>query len=164
MTTLRCACGSVELDARGAPIVCAVCYCKDCQEGGRRIEALPNARPVLDPHGGTELVLYRKDRVRCSRGEDLLRAYKLDEKSITKRVVASCCNSAMYLGFERGPHWLSLYRARFAGKAPPLQMRVQTKSRPIGGELPSDVPGYPGLPLVLVGKLVAARIAMLFSR
>jgi hypothetical protein len=28
-----CACGSVELEASGAPITSVVCYCDDCQEG-----------------------------------------------------------------------------------------------------------------------------------
>jgi len=61
--TASCSCGSVELEAVGAPIASVVCYCDDCQEGSRQIEALPNARPVQDPDGGTAYVLYRKDRV-----------------------------------------------------------------------------------------------------
>jgi hypothetical protein len=52
-TTAQCSCGSVELEIIGAPIISVVCYCDDCQEGARQIEALPNARPVRDPDGGT---------------------------------------------------------------------------------------------------------------
>jgi hypothetical protein len=162
-TTARCACGSVELEAIGAPIMSTVCYCDDCQEGARRIEALPNARPVRDPDGGTAYVLYRKDRVECSRGAWLLQGYKIGEKSATNRVVATCCNSAMFLNFEKG-HWLSVYRARFEGDVPPLQMRVQTKFKPENGDVPSDVPSYPGYPLKFMAKLAAARIAMLLRR
>jgi len=47
--TASCACGSVELAAIGAHIVSNVCYCGDCQQGSRQIEALPNAGPVRDP-------------------------------------------------------------------------------------------------------------------
>jgi hypothetical protein len=51
--TSSCVCGRVRCEAAGAPILSGVCYCDDCQEGGRRIEALPHAAPVLDADGGT---------------------------------------------------------------------------------------------------------------
>jgi hypothetical protein len=63
-TTASCACGSVELAAIGAPIVSNVCYCGDCQQGSRQIEALPNAGPVRDPDGGTAYILYPAYRAR----------------------------------------------------------------------------------------------------
>ncbi|HEY6420093.1 MAG TPA: DUF6151 family protein [Candidatus Binataceae bacterium] len=161
--TARCSCGSVELEAIGAPIMSVACYCDDCQEGARQIEALPNAAPVRNPDGGTAYLLYRKDRIKCSRGAQFLRDYRIKEKSPTKRVVAACCNSAMFLDFEKG-HWFSVYRARFQGDIPPVQMRVQTKFRPGNSDLPSDVPSYPGFSLKFMAKLLAARIAMLLHR
>src|SRR5262245_9068943 len=93
---LRCACGRVELEANGAPIASVVCYCDDCQDGGRRIEALPNARAVRDADGGTPYLLFRKDRIICTRGAELLHGYKLKDRSVTHRTVATCCNSGMY--------------------------------------------------------------------
>jgi hypothetical protein len=36
---------------------------------------MPNARPVQDPDGGTAYILYRKDRVKCSRGAALLKSH-----------------------------------------------------------------------------------------
>ena len=162
-TTARCSCGNVELTVFGAPILSAVCYCEDCQEGARQIEALPNAHPVKEPDGGTEYVLYRKDRVECSKGSNLLKDYKISEETVTKRVVATCCYSAMYLNFEKG-HWLSIYRARLQGDIPPLQMRIQTKFKPNNSDIPNDVPSYPAFPLKFVLKLVAAKIAMLLHR
>ena len=86
--TASCSCGNVELEATGTPVLSNVCYCDDCQEGSRRIEALPNASPVRDPDGGTAYILYRKDRVKCSRGAPLLGDYKIREGSATNRVVA----------------------------------------------------------------------------
>src|SRR5918997_64422 len=138
----RCRCGSVEIETVGDPIVSTVCYCESCQEGSRQIGALPNGRPVCDPDGGTAMVLYRKDRVKFSKGSRLLRGYKITDESSTNRVVATCCGSAMYLQFEKG-HWLSVYRAALRGDVPPLEMRVHTKSRPADSELPNDVPGSP---------------------
>lgn len=159
--TARCACGSVELEASGAPIVSVVCYCDDCQEGARRIEALPNAPAVRDADGGSAYVLYRKDRVGYARGAELLRGHKLKATSPTRRVVATCCNTAMFLDFQKG-HWISAYTARFHEGLPPLDMRIGTKS--MAGQVPNDVPSSATFPLKFVGKLVAARIAMLFGR
>lgn len=164
VTTARCTCGSVELEAIGAPIMGVACYCDDCQEGARQIEALPNACPVRDPDGGTAYLLYRKDRFKRSKGAQLLKGYKLREKSVTSRIVATCCNSAMFLEFDNGQHWVSLWRARFQGDVPPLQMRIQTKFKPENSDVPSDVPSYPTFPLKFVAKLVAARIAMMLRR
>jgi hypothetical protein len=108
-------------------------------------------------------VLYCKDRFSCVEGNQLLQGLRIQPDSPTKRVVASCCNSAMFLDFERG-HWVSVYRARFAGDMAPPQMRVQTRFRPKGVEIPNDLPAYAAFPPKLIVKLVAARIAMLLRR
>lgn len=158
----RCACGSVEFEATGAPILGATCYCDDCQEAGRQIEQLRNAPRVVDSDGGTGYLLYRKDRVKCSKGAELLLDRKLKEGSPTRRVVATCCNSAMFVDFQKG-HWFSIHRARFAGDVPPLQMRLQTKFRPQAAVDPGDIPSYATYPPKFVLKLVGAKIAMVFG-
>ena len=38
-----CRCGRVRLEISGAPILHCICYCKNCQEGGRRLQALAGA-------------------------------------------------------------------------------------------------------------------------
>lgn len=159
-----CSCGSVELAAFGAPIVSAVCYCDDCQQGSREIEALPNAGPVRDPDGGTAYILYRKDRIECAKGKALLKNYKIKESSVTNRVVATCCNSAVFMNFDKGPFWVSAYRARFRGDVPPLQMRICTKFKPDNVVLPNDLPSYPGFPLRLMAKFLVSGAAMLLRR
>ena len=78
-----CSCGAVVVEAFGPPMTSTACYCDTCQEGSRQIEALPNAAKILTPDGGTAYVLYRKDRVKTTKGAELLKAYKLDEKSTT---------------------------------------------------------------------------------
>ena len=117
--TARCACGSVELEAIGTPITSVACYCESCQEGSRQIEALPNRRAVCAIDGGTAYVLYRKDRVEYPKGSRLLRGFKLRDESSTRRVVAACCDSPMFLEFEKG-HWLTIYRVAFP--VPPLAL------------------------------------------
>lgn len=162
-TTARCLCGSVELESIGDPITSTACYCEGCQEGSRQIEALPNGRPVCDPDGGTAYALYRQDRVEYPKGSQLLRGYKLRDESSTNRVVATCCDSPMFLDFEKG-HWLSIYRTALRGDLPPLEMRVHTKSRPAGSDLPNDVPSSPAYSLKFMAKLFTAWIAMLLRR
>lgn len=91
-----CACGRVRCEAVGEPIVSAVCYCDDCQAGGRLIQALEGAPAVLDPDQGTPYLTYRDERFRCVQGARLLIGYKLTEDAPTERFVASCCNSGMF--------------------------------------------------------------------
>jgi hypothetical protein len=154
-----CRCGKVKFEAVGAPILTGACYCASCQEAGRRLEQLASAPPVLDPDGGTGVTLFRKDRVQCVRGREYLEEHRLKPKSPTRRVVATCCNSAMLLDFTKG-HWLSIYRNRFPAGAPPLEMRVMTQDRRAGVELADDVPNYRGFSGKFMLKLLAARISM----
>lgn len=161
--TASCRCGRVAMEAIGKPIVSTVCYCADCQLGSRRIEDLPDAGSVQDADGGTAYILFRKDRIKCSKGAELLKCYKLKDNSPTNRFVATCCNSAMFMNFDKGPHWVSAYRARFRGVLPPLQMRICTKSKRDDVVLPTDLPNYAGYPPGLIVKLLASRMAMLFD-
>jgi hypothetical protein len=162
--TASCACGSVEIQAIGAPIATAACYCDDCQEASRQLEALPNGRPVQDPDGGTAYVVYRKDRVSCSKGAALLKPHKIRARSTTNRVLATCCNSVMLLTFDDAKHWVDVYRSRFSGEAPPLQLRMCTKFKPAHADLPDDVPRHAGYPFTFLVKLLVARVAMLLHR
>jgi hypothetical protein len=161
--TAHCECGRVALAMIGAPITSVVCYCDDCQEGARQIEALPDAPPVKDPDGGTAYIVYRKDRVRCSTGSQLLKSYKIKEGTATNRVVATCCNTALFLNFDDSKHWVDVYRARVPGVVPPLQMRICTKFKPGDGGTPADAPGYPAYPFKFLARLLAARLAMMVS-
>jgi hypothetical protein len=159
--TASCRCGAVVLEVAGAPIVHAACYCASCQEAGRRIARLSGAPPVLDADGGTDCVLYRKDRVRCLQGGERLEAFRLKPESPTRRMVATCCNSAMFLDFTKG-HWLTMYRARLPDAVPPLEMRVMTAERPQGVVLPDDASNYAGHTGRLMWKLLTAWAAMGF--
>ncbi len=162
MRKARCACGGVELETTGEPILATACYCDDCQKAAASIEGVHAENSVLDAAGGTQLLLFRKDRMKCSKGEQHLLDHKLNAQSPTKRVVASCCNSYMYLDFQKG-HWFSICRTRFEGNTPPVQMRIQTKFKREGANIPTDVPGYSSFPVTFVAKLLLARVAMLFS-
>ncbi|MBI3728927.1 MAG: hypothetical protein HY254_11425 [Burkholderiales bacterium] len=159
-----CLCGQVKLEAVGAPISSVVCYCDDCQEGSRQIEAIPDAGTVQDPDGGTAYLVYRKDRLGCVTGSQFLKNLKIRKTSTTNRVIATCCNSAMFLNFDDGKHWVDVYRSRCKGNLPPMQMRICTKFKPDSIKISDEVPSYSGYPFKFLLMLLAARIAMLFHR
>ena len=158
-----CQCGQVEIEAIGRQILTVCCYCTSCQEAGHRFEQLASAPPVLESDSGTGFILYRKDRVQCTMGRRYLEEHGLKPDSPTRRVVATCCHSAMFLDFTKG-HWLSMFRNRFPTGAPPLDMRVMTKERRAGVSLADDVPNHSGQSRKLMMKLIAAWIAMGFRR
>jgi hypothetical protein len=154
-----CRCGKVKMDVVGRPILTASCYCASCQQAGRRFEQLPSAPAVLNGDGGTDYVLYRKDRVRCVTGQEYLEEHRLTPRSPTRRVIATCCHSAMFLDFTSG-HWLTIYRNRFPAGAPPVEMRVMTQHRRDGVALADDLPNYKSHSGKFMLRLVAAWIAM----
>lgn len=161
---LRCQCGAVECAGQGAPIGTAVCYCDDCQAAGHQLQAMPGASPVLDPDGGTALTLFRASRFIVTRGADKLVPHKLTPESATTRMVASCCNSAMYLAFEKGPHWVSTLRNRFVGEEPPIEYRHMTKFRTSTLPYPDTVPTYRRFPVRFLAAVLGDWIAMKLGR
>jgi hypothetical protein len=158
-----CRCGKVELEIVGAPILRGICYCASCQEAGRLYRAAPGAESGLAEDGGSDYVLYRKDRVRCSQGGELLEERRLKADSPTRRMYARCCNTAMFVDFTKG-HWLTVYRGRLPNNIPPATMRVMTAERPEGVILPDDMANYPGRSGKFILKLIGAWMAMGFRR
>ena len=160
--TARCSCGACQLDLRGAPIVTAACYCTSCQAAGERFAALPAGSAVLASDGGTPYVLQRKDRVTCTQGAGLLREFRLKPDSPTRRVIASCCNSPMFLEFSGG-HWMSIYRDRLAPEdRPRVEMRTMTMDRRAGVEFDDAIPSYRKHSGRFMWRLLVAWAAMGF--
>lgn len=163
ITQLACACGQVRLEVENVPIVSAECHCDSCRKAGARLQALPAAPPVLEPNGGTRFVLYRKDRVRFPEGVDLLGAFRLKPESSTRRIVATCCNTPVFLEFEHG-HWLSLYGGLWPeGTRPPPELRTMTSDLPKGTALDDEVPSGKRQTLAFFARLLGAWIAMGFK-
>ena len=162
--TLSCDCGQVRFEAVADPILRGVCYCNDCQAGGRLLEALPGSARCLDDDGGSSILTYRDDRFRCVAGQEHLRGYKLKETSPTQRFTATCCNSPMCLKFKWG-HWVSTYRGRFDdADLPPIEMRTNVRCRRSDVPIPEDAPSFQRFPLWLFGKLISSRVAMALGR
>lgn len=159
--TAACRCGQVAFQLTGPPILSVACYCKSCQEAGRRMEEMAGASPVLRADAGTDFVLQRRDRVRCARGGEHLEALRLSPTSTTRRWVTTCCRSAMALEFKGG-HWLSVFRDRLGKDAPPLEERTMTAERPEGVELLGDIPSHPSRSGRFMWRLMKAWVEMGF--
>jgi hypothetical protein len=158
-----CTCGAFRLRAAGDPIVSTACYCSDCQAAGHDLEALSGAPKLVDDDGGTPMVLFRKDRVAAVDTEALLREYRLNADTPTRRLVAACCNTPMAVDFTKG-FWLAIYADRLGDKAPPLEMRTMVKQRPTGVVLSSDVSNCEGHSGKFMLRLLSTWVGMGFRR
>ncbi len=126
------------------------------------MQELTAAPPILGPDLGTAFMLFRKDRVRCLRGEAHLAEHRLKPQSTTRRVVATCCNAPMFLEFTKG-HWLSLYMDRFA-PADRLRPELRTMTRDLAVPIEDDkgVPAFASHSGRFMWKLLIAWAAMGF--
>lgn len=159
----KCDCGNVVVETIGTPIMTVACYCESCQQAGHHLEILPDAPGILDGDGGTHFVMYRKDRVNCLYGHEHLREHRLKPESVTRRVIAQCCNSPMFLEFEKG-HWLSLYIDRFASDdRPALDMRTMTMDSRPGVSFNDGIPSPKKHTAKFMWNLMSAWIAMGFK-
>jgi hypothetical protein len=159
----QCQCSEVAFDLEGQPIMTVACYCSSCQEAAEQIQELTGAPPILDQDGGTHFVMYRKDRIDCRLGRDRLREHRLTPASKTRRVVAACCNTAIFLEVSNG-HWLSVYKDRLdPTDRPPLEMRTMTEAKRPDVTFTDDIPSPPKHTARFMWKLLTAWIAMGFK-
>lgn len=128
-TQLACKCGKVHLDVQGRPFITTECHCNSCREAAQRLGGLPGAPAILADNGGTPFILYRKDRAHITQGAEHLKAFRLTPKSVTRRIVATCCNTPMFLEFKGG-HWMSIYAALWPeADRPAMTIRTMTADR-----------------------------------
>jgi hypothetical protein len=158
-----CKCGKTEWAASAKPIASVICYCDDCQAGAQQIEALTGAAHIARDDGGTPYVVLRRDRFQRISGTEPLVDLRLREGSPTKRVVASCCNTAIFLDFEKG-HWVSVYRERIQTRPPEPTMAIQTRFRRPDAGAPLEVPAFSSFAPAFLWKLLLACLAMALGR
>ena len=159
---LTCNCARTTLRLESKPILSSECLCADCQRAGATFETLPGASPVLDERKATRFVLFRKDRTSCTQGQEHLREHRLRPDSKTRRVVATCCNTPMFLDFTQG-HWVSVYGQLWPAESlPPLDLRTMTGDVPEGVVLPDDVPNLKAHNPRFFIRLIVAWVAMGF--
>ena len=159
----HCRCGAVEIGAWGEPIVVTACYCDDCQAAAQQLAASATSASA-NADGGTEFMVFRRDRIACTRGAENLQAMKLAAASKTRRMIAGCCKTPMYVGFEDKKPWVSAFRASFGADASPVEMRICTRFRKSDDKANDGLPSHPGYPLAMILRILAVWPLMLFSR
>lgn len=160
--TIGCACGATHIEVSGAPILVSECLCDSCRTAAARFAALPGARNILTDHGATPAAEYRKDRVRFLAGSEQLREFKLKVDAGTRRVVAACCNTPLFLEVKGG-HWLSIYLHLWPERdRPKPEMRTMTGDLADASELPDDIPNLKRHTVGFYARLLGAWIAMGF--
>lgn len=159
MVNLSCRCGELKLTVEGPHIATVECLCSSCQTAAQTLEALPGAGAVLDDKGATPFVMHRKDRIAIAAGQDKLKAHRLSDDAGTRRVVATCCNTPVFMELKGG-HWLSLYAALWPeADRPAIEMRTMSGTRK---DLPTDVPNLKTHSLAFYGRLLGAWAKMGF--
>lgn len=161
-TQIGCACGQTRLELRGNPILVSECLCDSCRDAAARLATLPGARSMLTSYHATPAAEYRKDRVSVLSGSENLKEFRLSPTSGSRRVVATCCNTPMFLEMK-GAHWLSIYLHLW-----PQESRPKAELRTMAGDLadtsglPADIPNLKSHTISFYAKLLAAWIAMGF--
>jgi hypothetical protein len=160
----RCRCGQVEIGAWAEPLVVAACYCDDCQAATERLAASTRRAPAVSADGGTEFMVFRRDRIACIRGPENLEAMRLTDATKTRRMIARCCATPMYAGFDDSRPWVSAFRASFGADAPPVRMRICTRFRRPEDNGNDGLPSHRSYPPAMIARILAAWPLMLFSR
>lgn len=161
-TNIHCACGKTHLEVEGDPILVSECLCNSCREAAGRLATLPGARNILNSHGATPCAEYRKDRVRIVSGKEHLREFRLSAEAGSRRVVATCCNTPVFLEMK-GAHWLSVYLHLWPEKArPKVELRTMTGDLADASGLANDIPNLKTHTVLFYAKLLGAWIGMGF--
>lgn len=161
-TEIGCACGRTRLEVEGEPIASVECCCTSCRAAAQRMGRLDGAPRILTDHGTTPFVIYRKDRVRFVAGTGRLAGFRVSPDASSTRVIATCCNTPVYLAFKGG-HWLSLYGGLWPdGTMPAPTMRTMASDLPEGAVLPDDLPNARTQSLGFMARLFGAWVAMGF--
>ena len=160
--TLACNCGHVALEVDGPHIATVECLCDSCRKAAGILEGLPDAPRIIDEKGATPFVMHRKDRVRILTGLELLKGHRLSPDAGTRRVVATCCNTPVFMELKGG-HWLSLYGQIWPkGALPKLEMRTMTGDLDDPSSLPNDVPNLKQHSMSFYARLFGAWARMGF--
>lgn len=159
---IGCACGRTRLKVQGEPFLVSECLCNSCREAAARLARLPGAQPILTEYQATPCAEYRKDRVEIASGTEHLKAFHLTADAGSRRVVADCCNTPLFLEMK-GAHWLSVYLHLWPKESRPKpELRTMVSDLPDASRLPGDILNLKTHHMRFYAKLLAAWIAMGF--
>lgn len=161
-TEISCTCGQTRLKLQGEPILVTECLCDSCRAAAIRLKTLTGGKTTLTPYGATPCAEYRKDRVQILSGNEHLREFRLSDDAGSRRVIAACCNTPLFLEMK-GAHWLSVYLNLWPDDArPEAEVRTMTGDLSDPSSLPNDIPNLKSHSMSFYAKLLWAWIKMGF--
>ncbi len=160
--SVTCRCGAVRLTLSGSSIMSSECMCTSCRSASDVFAALPDGIGMTDGKGATHVIIHRADKVACDAGAEHLQQHRLTPDSPTRRILASCCNTPMFLDFEPG-HWVSLYGINWPeNDRPAVEYRMFCNDLTDASRLSNDVPNGRPMPLGAVWRLASTFALMGF--
>jgi hypothetical protein len=91
-----------------------------------------------------------------------LKEFRLKSDAGTRRVVAACCNTPVFLELN-GAHWLCLYLHLWPEeRRPKPELRTMTGDLADQSALPTDIPNLKTHSIVFFAKLFSAWVSMGF--
>ncbi len=161
---VTCRCSKTRLRLHGDPILVSECLCSSCRTAADRLSRLPLATNFLTPYGATPCAEYRKDRVVVTEGAENLGEFRLVQAATTRRVLATCCNTPLFLEMK-GAHWVSVYLHLWPTPTRPRpQLRTMTKDLGDKSALPDDIPNLDTHSFAFYFQLFKAWVAMGFKK
>ncbi len=159
---IMCDCRKVRLRLHGACEASTICHCAECQTAAVVFRDQFD-RNIAEPGGGTTFGIWRKDRVECVMGADHLAGHRLVEESPSRRVIATCCDTPMFID-RKGRPWIGVFSDRFPDDRRP-QPRWRTFCKDLADE-PRDgftIPRHSGYSLPLATRRWKALLATRFN-
>ena len=159
---IGCQCGKTHFEVEGEPILVSECLCNSCRAAAARLSRLPGARPMLTAYQATPSAEYRKDRIKVVSGAENLKEFRLTADAGSRRIVATCCNTPVFLEMK-GAHGLSLDLHLWPAQTRPRpQLRTMVGDLEDASGLPRDILNLKTHHLAFYAKLLKAWIAMGF--
>lgn len=138
------------------------CCCNSCREAGERFLSLSSDASTFAENGTVPFVMQRNDRTRITRGKEHLAVHRLDDSATTSRVLATCCNTPIFLHMKGG-HWVSVYGTLWEDEQRPApEMRTLTVDCPDLASLSTDIPNLKTHSLSFYWQLFKAWAGMGF--
>ena len=140
-----CDCRKVRLRLHGTCEAATICHCAECQTAAVVFENQFN-RARSEPGGGTTFAIWRKDRVDCVMGADHLAGHRLTDDTPSRRVIATCCGTPMFID-RKGRPWVGLFADRLPPDRRPAP-RWRTFCKDLARRRPATGSRFRGIPAI----------------
>lgn len=168
--TATCACGEVQFEITGNPVIGIICSCNDCRVASKYVDkkaqTAGTANISADEKGHdqcTSNCLFPLKDIKLVKGGDKIKKFRLKSKSTNIRTYTECCNTSVCMICGPFPFVKMGFGVPFNYNTlpPPPSTTENAFARILGCEaldpskLPRDhIPNYKTLPLWFGGRIM----------